>query len=393
MAIHLPPETRTALGEGLLPECKSRSLFKDRFADPESTADSRKAWFNALITRKAEARKTSEWLPDRAELLHARLMSRLLVDLGGGVMENANVQLDRYGIPVIPGSAVKGCARRMALQALHDWVEAKSERPETDDVCGPCCDGFSNHAALLAAIARIFGWTPEDWTAERTKNGHFKSDFAWATKGDEGILKHAKLSNPGFDTFSGSIAFLAASPNRDPGLELDVVTPHHAIYHSPEPDRHRDPKKWEIWQAHRNAPDVEDPIPVYFPAVRSQDENDYFTFPLISLRLANKGDMDFAKRWLAHGLEILGLGAKTSAGYGWFQNVTHTIEGHHLLAKRLDALEAEFAGFELWPTDQKDTALLQLLDRKEDCRIWLQSNRTLFRTINAYAMTQSLTLE
>ena len=44
-------------------------------------------------------------------------MSRLMVDLAGGVMENANLNLDRYGLPRIPGSAIKGLARRMALQA------------------------------------------------------------------------------------------------------------------------------------------------------------------------------------------------------------------------------------------------------------------------------------
>jgi CRISPR type III-B/RAMP module RAMP protein Cmr6 len=309
MAIFLPPETRNALGDGLLLRCNSRTLFKDRFADPaatDRTDPTRKAWFDSMIARKAEHRPQATWLPAHAAQLYARLMSRLMVNMAGGVMENANVQLDRYGLPVIPGSVVKGCARRMALQALHDWVQAQADHPTPDatpdDACAPCGEGFSNPAEMLAAIARIFGWTPEDWKTDK-KDGHYKSDFAWATGGNQDLLQDAKSRNPAFDIFGGTIAFLSASPNRDPGLELDVVTPHHTKYYQGELSA---------------ATDTEEPVPVFFPAVKPQGENDYFTFPLIPLRLAQPGDLDIAKRWLAHGLQLLGLGAKTNAGYGWF---------------------------------------------------------------------------
>jgi CRISPR type III-B/RAMP module RAMP protein Cmr6 len=255
-----------------------------------------------MIARKAEHRPQATWLPAHAAQLYARLMSRLMVDMAGGVMENANVQLDRYGLPVIPGSAVKGCARRMALQALHDWVQAQADHPTPDDACAPCGEGFSNPAEMLAAIARIFGWTTEDWKTDK-KDGHYKSDFAWATGGNQELLQNAKSRDPAFDIFGGTIAFLSASPNRDPGLELDVVTPHHTKYYQGELSA---------------ATDTEEPVPVFFPAVKPQGENDYFTFPLIPLRLAQPGDLDIAKRWLAHGLQLLGLGAKTNAGYGWF---------------------------------------------------------------------------
>ncbi len=308
MPIFAPPETLRALGKGLLPKCNSRSLFKDRFADPaatDKTNPARKAWFKSLIDRKADSCQTDAWLPDNAEQLHARLMSRLMVDLAGGVMENANLNLDRYGRPGIPGSAVKGCARRMALQALHDWIEAGSERPANDDACAPCCEDFQSPAEMLAAIACIFGWTPEDWKDNKNKNGHYKSDFAWACDGDMALLQSAKVLNPAFETFAGSIAFLGASPNCDPDLELDVITPHHTEYYKGNP-------------AYASAPDTEDPIPVFFPAVKAQGENDYFTFPLMPLRWAKDGDILHARRWLANGLELLGLGAKTNAGYGWF---------------------------------------------------------------------------
>jgi len=302
-----PPETLAALGGGLLPRCDSRTLFKDRFADPQASDKSnptRKDWFNSMLKRNAVAIPPQAWQPTSTVELYARLSSRLLVDLAGGVMENANVSLDRFGLPIIAGSAVKGCARRMALQALHDWIEAGNDRPTVDDACAPCCDGFKTPAEMLAAVARIFGWSLEDWKSDK-KDGYFKSDFAWACGGQARILEEARRANPPHDTFTGTIAFLAASPNRDPGIELDVVTPHHTKYYQGE-------------RGYETAPDTEDPVPVFFPAVRAQGKEGYFTFPIIPLRLATKGDQTNAKRWLANGLELLGVGAKTNAGYGWF---------------------------------------------------------------------------
>jgi len=276
MAVYGPPETRHAIGGGLPPAWISRSLFKDRFADPgasDKTKPTRKDWFKALIACKAQRPLGSPWLPANSIQLHARLMSRLIVNVAGGVMENANINLDRYGLPTIPGSAVKGCARRMALQALYDWFENQGdegteERPMAEDACAPCCEGFAKPADMLAAIARVFGWTPEDWKNDKTKDNHFKSDFAWAVGGDENLLQGARSLIPNFETFAGTIAFLAASPNRDPGLELDVVTPHHTKYHHGE-------------KGYETALDTEDPVPVFFPAVKAQGEKDYFTFALI----------------------------------------------------------------------------------------------------------------
>lgn len=106
MPVYAPPHTLSALGPGLK-HCTSRSLFQDRFADPQAKDATRKAWFNALCQRKGETVPRADWLPQGAEKLHARLMSRLMVNLAGGVMENANLRLDRYGLPLIPGTAVK----------------------------------------------------------------------------------------------------------------------------------------------------------------------------------------------------------------------------------------------------------------------------------------------
>lgn len=321
MAIALLHSTSAAIGTAAN-GCESRALFAARFADPQAsdkTTPTRKKWFTDLIGKKAAPLHPSHaWLPKNAEILRARLQARLLVNLAGGVMENANVSLDRYGYPLIPGSAVKGCARRMALQALHDWHGAPASAGQSafleTDACAPCCKDFTTPAEMLAAIARIFGWIKDDWKTSST------SDFAWACHGNETHLKAARDLLPPHDTFAGTVAFLPATPNRDPGLELDVLTPHHTAYHEGKP-------------SFENAPDTEDPVPVFFPAIAPQKDGDHFTFPLIPLRLARPGDLALAKNWLAHGLELFGLGAKTHAGYGWFQIIS---DGKPVFADRFE---------------------------------------------------------
>jgi len=335
-----------------------------------------------------------------------------MVDLGGGVMENANLNLDRYGLPRIPGSAAKGCARRMSLQALHDWIAAGTERPAPDDACAPCCTEFTTPAEMLAAIARIFGWTPEDWKTDRNRDAKskmptvWKSDFAWAcashldlaptgqdttARGNapgegpstnpspEGaqqnvrqILEAARSLLPPHPTFAGTIAFLPASPNRGLELklelELDVLTPHHTIYYSAEPDKKKNRSKWEEWNAHRNAPDTEDPVPVFFPAVKPQQDGDFFTFPLIPLRLDHKDDLTHAKLWLANGLELLGLGAKTNAGYGWFE-VPELADQRQawdaIRAAAMDAKAASIADEEAEEFARKNAGLLAIQPNTE----------------------------
>lgn len=321
MPIHVLSATRDALSPGFS-GCESRSLWSSRFVFFDDAGDTKERnlvlqskWFDRLFELQPGPTPSFAWLPsDHSTQLHAQLQSRLLINLAGSVMENAGVSLDRFGHPIIPSSAVKGCARRMALQALHDWIEAQiekgsTERPAEDDACAPCCKDFTTPAEMLAAIARIFGWTPADWKASE------KSDFAWASGGGlqppsldhiERIFAEAKkILTPFHETFAGTVAFLAASPNCDPRLELDVITPHHTEYHKGTP-------------GYESAPDTEDPIPVFFPAVKPQIGTDHFTFPLIRLRLAKTGDLAAAKLWLSHGLELFGIGAKTNAGYGWF---------------------------------------------------------------------------
>ena len=392
MPINALKNTEIALGLGLFPKCDSRSLYKDRFSDPQAKKDAQKNWFEALCKKPAVTSKRTPWLPVNAEALYARLMSRLMVDLSGGVMENANVNLNRYGFPVIPGSAVKGCARRMALQAMHDWIAAGTPRPADDDACAPCCEGFEKPEHMLAAIARIFGWVELDWKSGK-KDDLYASDFGWAcgerleetwaaAAQELASAHHWKLQEEKpwtkLPDFAGTISFLHASPHTDPGIELDVLTPHHKGYYEGKL---------------KTATDTEDPVPIFFPAVKSQAGNqNYFTFPLIPLLRAKDGDLALAKRWLSHGLSLFGLGAKTAAGYGWFEDVTETIAPMLLQQKAVAVSIRSHKDFDSWPADKKDEAILTLADQSELCAAWKSISMESFHSIHEYAAQQGLTL-
>jgi len=308
----LPADTRQALNK--TQQIDNRSLYFDRFADPTLRDDTKRSWFEkgAKILVCEEAQKRARF--PSAVSVKARLMSRLMVNMSGGVMENAGLCLDRYGLPYIPGSAVKGCARRMALQALHDWVHAGTEALDSQDISVPCRASFAKPAEMLVAICTVFGWVEQDWGDQ--------SDLAWACGSQrESIWPEACLMlserfrwklpehRPWkkLPTFAGQVAFLPAFPNVDPKIELDVLTPHHKKYYES-----KDPQAV--------ATDTEEPIPVLFPVVKPQSDKGFFAFPLLPLRQAEAALLDHAKLWLAQGLSIFGIGAKTNAGYGWFDS-------------------------------------------------------------------------
>jgi CRISPR type III-B/RAMP module RAMP protein Cmr6 len=246
-----------------------------------------------------------------------------MVNMAGGVRVNAGLCLDRFGLPYLPGSAVKGSARRLALAALHEWMETGVRPSEEDNLFTPACNPFSTPADMLAEIALVFGWGEEDWDLRnRSKEGRLKSDLVYAVGESRWplifqlagrlLLGQEPTAAKDFGHFAGSVSFLPAYPIKvgtqnlplpEPELgklELDVVTCHHGDYYG---------EKMGV------ATDTEPPVPVVFPAVAS---GHVFTFAMLPLRNCPPSRLGGARTWLATSLATFGLGAKTAAGYGWF---------------------------------------------------------------------------
>jgi len=295
----------------------------DRAVEDRTVRDTKKDWRR----RSCEQIRDGKALPEKlvgwrsfcralpgggAGLLFARLKERLIVNAAGGVMENGGLCLDRTsGLPFIPGTALKGCARKLAISTLKEAADA-------------------DKASLLEAIAYIFGWGGTEWRDGRKrgkagKPGELQSDFEFACGEDEPwkrirelvsltLLKRLDVrarnhcDKPWLDlpNFAGAIGFLPAFPwQRDPGIELDVVTPHHTRYYE-------NPGLQE-------AADTEEPTPNVFPVVSAAGDP-LFCFPMVRSPRASSADMARARQWLREGLTVLGIGGKTSAGYGWFES-------------------------------------------------------------------------
>ena len=166
---------------------------------------------------------------------------RFVVGLGGASVLETGMTLHRlYGIPIIPGSALKGLAR-----AYAETVEGKD----------------ANDPNVVA----VFGKPPRSTPLE-----------------------------------SGEIIFFDAIPITLPKFKLDVMTPHFPDYYQKRTDLPAD------WQ---------NPTPIYFLTV--QDTK--FLFAVAARREEGKGYVHIATKWLKKGLAELGVGAKTAAGYGYFQ--------------------------------------------------------------------------
>lgn len=206
----------------------------------------------------------------RAVTFVASLGGRLLINMAGGVMENSGLALDRItGLPYIPGTAVKGITRSFALWEIRNETDA------------------SRQIRLLRYTLGIFGFSPNDLTT--------KEDFLWAVKGDRQKLE-AALHGFSPDTYKGICSFIAAQPSSCDKLRIvaEVLTPHF----------------------NNNL------RPIFFPAVEAGTE---FGFAIIGQREPHLADLtrpqllEQAKQWLQQALTQNGIGAKTGAGYGWFQ--------------------------------------------------------------------------
>jgi CRISPR-associated protein Cmr6 len=213
----------------------------------------------------------------RVVTFEATLGSRLLVNLAGGVVENAGIALDRcFGLPFIPGSAVKGITRALAL-----W-EIRQARPE-------------DRPRLLRMAMPLFGFGAKD-----TQSG----DFAWAAGPQAQEVSRAL----NVTDFKGCACFLPAYPTTQPELLVDMVNPHYPDYYGGRRNR---------------ATDDGSPVPNYFPAVR---EGVTFAFAVLLNRsvpdncgVADEDLLRQAKQWIERAVTLKGVGAKTAAGYGWFE--------------------------------------------------------------------------
>ena len=278
-------EVQSLLGGVSFPNCESPSLRLEKFArvGKDQGNDTKRAEIDAVVDCQNKKGVAPEGVPvpQGGVQFPATLKSRLIVNQTGGILENAGLCLHpHFGYPYIPGSAVKGVARHAAW---CEWNEAEGEEKQK----------------IAKKIARIFGYPT----------------------GDEGLDKF--LGDLGDkERRSGCISFWAATPETKARLVTDIVNCHHKDYYAgSKPEAYDDEK----------------PIPIFFPAV---EKGATFLFTLVPMRGAAGDDLVQAKAWLTKAIQESGVGAKTSAGYGWFD---YSEEAEQERAKVAEAKRAEEA--------------------------------------------------
>lgn len=210
---------------------------------------------------------------DRSRALVGKLEGRLAINLADSLMRNAGIALDRlFGLPYVPGSAVKGVTRAIALEELSTAIGSDRER-------------------LFDLFRRVFGTADNDFKPKR----------------ELAAFRDRLGDRPA--NFRGAVAFLPAYPIDEAKVVVDLTNVHFPTYYQGD-------RKKEIAPGLPSSLATESPQPNPFPCVEAGAR---FAFCLVATG-ADKAPLllESAERWLAHALTVRGLGAKTAAGYGWF---------------------------------------------------------------------------
>jgi CRISPR type III-B/RAMP module RAMP protein Cmr6 len=277
---------RKAEGKNVEPENRQRFIAEAKIAETLANVK-----WDSKELQSLRASHTRHFLGlfrraygDRAAVTIGQLEGRLAINLADSLIQNAGICLDRlFGLPYIPGSAVKGVCRHAALEELK--AASRSARKELFDL-----------------VVSIFGCAKNDFEPAKPPrkqgdNGKPAGDF----------YPFLDLTKP--KDQKGAISFLPAYPVNEAKVVVDLTNVHYSLYYGGDKNRNILPGRPESLAD-------ENPKPNPFPAVETGAQ---FAFCLVLNGRNNRPELlNYAKRWLEVALTERGLGAKTAAGYGWF---------------------------------------------------------------------------
>jgi CRISPR type III-B/RAMP module RAMP protein Cmr6 len=220
------------------------------------------------------------------------------------------------------GSVAESPASEAYTQAFARWRDLQSQRPDSRVFRGilatPLAVGLGNESPLEAGLTlhHIYGMPVIPGSALkglcrraairlRAAGGMSADQFAVLFGNDEGAARGASY-----------LVFWDAwydpdSVDRKP-LKRDVVTVHHPRYYQ---------EGGQAWPT-----DFDDPNPVPFVVVRPKARF------LFALSAPSAEWRDYSVRLLQWALVHLGVGAKTNAGHGYFEDTWEHVSGSRLAA-------------------------------------------------------------
>lgn len=223
---------------------------------------------NASKQKMMESLKESGYLIEQFDL---KLQWRLIVGLGASHPQETSMTLHHiFGIPYIPGSALKGASRHYMI-----WKFVDENQKKLSSLLDK-----SNFVELLEKLNKAL--EKEENLTVSVGNISFKD------------LIHIF----GTQNRQGKIIFFDAYPIEEIKLKIDIMNPHYPDYYTKD----KPPTDWQ------------NPIPIKFLTV----EDTKFRFYLAA-KDKDQNLLNHARKILNEALLNYGVGAKTSLGYGLFE--------------------------------------------------------------------------
>lgn len=217
---------------------------------------------------------------------------RMVIGLGASHPQETSMTLHHiYGIPYIPGSAVKGVTRHWFILKEFDALDLENFEQIS------CFEKILEEANLDNK--------DENERDDKFLEEEFKEKFKVGdTVPDNKLYNFLKMQQGTIGLYQnifgtqnkiGKVIFFDAYPAGRINLKMDVMTPHYPQYYSKE----KPPSDWQS------------PNPVKFLTVEKTSFNFY---------LSSKDDelLNQSKSYLEEALKKCGIGAKTAIGYGYF---------------------------------------------------------------------------
>jgi CRISPR-associated protein Cmr6 len=247
---------------------------------------------------------------DPKDVLDATTVWRLVAGFATNPALETGITLHPlYGVPYLPGSAVRGLVRHVAeIELLERELPADQ----------PTLESFLVEAERRRILLGSLTIEPlEKGSAEKTARtvlAAWRKDRRLPPEIRKRIAVVLDQHTGGMATFYDAFPV----PGQEGILQLDLLNPHYPDYYNS--------------QGGKPPSDDQNPTPVYFLAVKPEAK---FRFPFRIAALPAGEDLDDVGKervvrlagvdpreavlgWLTRGLKEWGAGAKTAAGYGYF---------------------------------------------------------------------------
>ena len=201
-----------------------------------------------------------------------------------------------YGFPYLPGSAVRGLVHHVAeMELIEEGIPENAE-------------GRRHFLDAVERIKTIFGSVFVRPLPANPIETPWSVIDAWRRENGTTAEDRKRMSALLDQHTGGLLAFYDAvpEPGQDGLLQTDILNPHYPDYYDN--------------QGKKPPSDDQDPRPVYFLAVKPGTS---FRFRFRTTGRPAEPELEDlpgkVRGWLQTGLEEWGAGAKTAAGYGYFQ--------------------------------------------------------------------------